>query len=377
MANLRAGLLNINGAQHRQRRRLMSPAFHVTQVATYRDAMVAITQNTLDAWRFGERRDVEHEMRRLVHRIAMKTVLSLEDPQDAEALSKLIEQLLSAASGAMLFPFDLPGTSFRRMLRTAEQIVAFLVATIGQKRTTPAEEQDILAAMVATRDENGIALSNAELVAEAYSILCHETSASAMTWILLLLAQHPRVQADLLDELNGLLHGDAPTIEQLERLPMLEWVIKESLRLLPPAPFGSRYNTEPCQFGSWEIPKDAVLFFSQYITHRLPEIYSHPNQFLPERWEGFKPTPYEYFPFGAGAHNCIGGTFAMVEIKIVLAMLLQRYRLRVAPGTRIDRCFRMSLTPRHGLPMIIATQDRQFAKSEVRGNIHEMIDFNS
>jgi len=377
VVNLRSGLLNLNGPQHKQHRQLMSPAFHRKQVETYRDDMVALTEKALAGWSVGAVRDMEQEMRRLVHSIAMKTVLNLENPEDVDVLTNLIARLFSAVPLAMLFPFDLPGTGYRRLLRTSEKISEFLQQMIDEKRAHPLQHQDILAMLIAERSDDGIAMTDAELIAEGYNVLCHEGSASALTWTLFLLAQHPEVQADLLDELEDVLSVDPPTVEQLAQLPLLERVIKESMRLLPPVPFGRRFAVEPCQFGPYELRKGTPVFFSHYITHRMPQIYEQPQRFLPSRWEHLKPTQYEYLPFGAGTHNCVGGAFAMMEMKIVLAMTIQRFRLSVVPNTRIDRCFRFSLKPLHGLPMRILDQDRQFAWSPVGGNISEMVELPS
>jgi cytochrome P450 len=108
----------------------------------------------------------------------------------------------------------------------------------------------------------------------------------------------------------------------------------------------------------------------------MPELYPEPERFLPDRWATISPSVYEYIPFGAGPHMCLGATFAMIEIKIVLALILQRYRLAVRPGARIDRHVKITMSPKYGMPMIVAPQDRQFAKSKagVRGNIHEMVE---
>jgi cytochrome P450 len=234
----------------------------------------------------------------------------------------------------------------------------------------------MLSMLINARDEDGQGLTETELISEAFNILDQDTTASGLIFTILLLAQHPEVSADLLDELQGVLHGEAPTIEHLEKLPLLERVIKESMRLLPPAPFTRRFTAQPCQFGPYQLGKGVPIFFSQYITQRLPEIYSEPKRFKPERWESLKPSLYEYFPFGAGAHYCLGAGFAMQNMKLVLAILLQRYKLSVVPGTRIDRTIRLKLLLiKQGLPMKISLQDRQFSRSSIRGTITEMVDF--
>jgi len=128
------------------------------------------------------------------------------------------------------------------------------------------------------------------------------------------------------------------------------------------------------EIGLYQLPKDTIITVSQYITHRLPQLYPQPQAFKPERWETIDPTPYEYFPFGAGPRMCIGATFAMMEAKIVLAMLLQRYRLAVVPGARIDHQIRITLAPKNGLPVTIARRSTQAKPAPVRGNIHAMVD---
>lgn len=376
MANLRSGLLGLDGEEHRRHRRLMTPAFHQKQVESYRDNIVEMTRRMLAGWTAGEVRDVEADMRRLVHRVAMQAVLSLSDEGALDSLDSLIEELLSAAPRAMLFPFDLPGSSHRRMLRAADRIEDFLKSLVEGRQSDAAEARDILSMMMNARHEGGAGFKSTELVAEAYNVLCHETSASALVWTLFLLAQHPEEYDALREELRGALRGDAPSLEQLGRLPLLERVVKESMRLLPAAPFGTRFSTQACRLGPYELPKGAAVTFSQYVTHRLPELYPQPHRFLPLRWERYKPALYEYFPFGAGVHNCIGGAFAMLEMKLVLALVLQSFTLKVVPHARVDRAYRLSLRPRRGLPMQISPPDRRPSRSPVSGDINQMVELN-
>ena len=376
MMNLRSGLLSLDDQEHRHHRRLINPAFHARRVEGYAVVISDMTDRMLSAWLVGEIRDIESDLRRLTHRIAMKVVLSLEDERELVELNDLIEELLAVTPRAMMFPLDLPGSSYRRMMAAADRITAFLQLLVERKRGDSAAYQDVLTMLMNARDETGMGFKSAELIAEAYNVLCHETSASSLVWTLFLLAQHPRIYGDLLDELEGEMGGAVPDIESLSRMPLLERVIKESLRLIPTAPFGTRFSTQACQFGPVELPAGAAVTFSQYITHRLPEIYPEPLRFLPRRWEGQKPGPYEYFPFGTGVHNCVGASFAMLEMKIVLAMTLQRYSISVAPNVRIDRAFRLSLRPRNGLPILVSRRGRPLSKTPVSGNIHETVDLN-
>jgi cytochrome P450 len=378
LRTLRSGLLNMNGEHHKRQRRLMLPAFHKKHVESYRDDMVALTQGTLDRWFVGQPLDIAAEMQQLTMTIGTKTLFGLHVTPRAASTGSLIQQVvdLLIAPSVHLLPFNLPGTAYRKLCRVAEQLQAAVAEMIAQKRAQGCEHSDVLSMLIQARDEDGSAMTDIELVAQAYTLFVagHETSSNALNWTLFLLSQHPRILNDLRDELAGVLRGAPPTIEQLGQLPLLERVIKESMRLLPPASYGSRVSTAPFQLSSYNLPKDAMIVFSQYITHHLPELYPEPECFLPQRWERITPSLYEYLPFGAGARMCIGATFAMMEIKIVLAMLLQQYGLMLAPQARIDRSLKVTLAPQHGMPMITLPADRPVPFVAARGNIHEMVD---
>jgi cytochrome P450 len=202
----------------------------------------------------------------------------------------------------------------------------------------------------------------------------HETTANGLTWTLFLLDQHPEVMADVLDELTGELCGEAPSVEQLGKLPLLERVINESLRLLPPITWASRAATASFNLGPYSMPAGTTVIVSHYMTHRLPELYSDPDKFLPDRWLTINPGTYEYIPFSAGPRMCVGAHFAMMEMKTVLAILLQRYRLATLPGAKIDRKITFTMKPKNGLPMIVNEQDRCFTCMPVLGDVREMVE---
>jgi Cytochrome P450 len=127
--------------------------------------------------------------------------------------------------------------------------------------------------------------------------------------------------------------------------------------------------------GPFDVPQETRVVASHYLTHHLPDLYPEPERFRPERWRDINPTQYEYLPFNAGPRICIGAAFAPQVLKILLAMILQRFRFTVVPGTRIYRIVAISMNPCHGLPMIIAKKDRKYSVSEVRGQIREMVNF--
>jgi cytochrome P450 len=385
LSRLTHNLLSMNGDVHRRQRRLVLPAFHKKRVEGYRDEMVAIAERELAGWRVGQRRDIAREMQRLTLCIASGTLFGVDASAEAGSVGSVIHSWMGLleSGGVFLLPKDLPGTPMRRLLRTSDRLEARIQAIIDHKRAsgdagdaaTGGMGRDVLAMLIEARDESGAAMTDAELIGQTSVLFVagHETSSNALTWTLFLLSQHPRILADLVDELHGALHGAAPTVEQLGRLPLLDRVLKESLRLLPPAPFQMRYGTAPFQLGPHMAPAGATVTLSAYMTHRLPEIYLQPLSFDPARWETLDPTVYEYMPFGAGPHMCIGSTFAIMEVKLVLAMIVQRFRLQLAPGARIDRRVTITMSPRHGMPMAIVPNDRAVKPGGVRGNIHQMV----
>lgn len=377
------GLLQMNGEQHKQQRRLMMPAFHRKRIELYRDDMITLTETMLEQWWPGRQIDLSHEMQQLTLRVASKTLFGLDTSDRSVEMGHLIKRWLDTpffAPEVIFFPFDVPGAPFRRAVRIAEQLSAELLHMIQCKRAmlhqSLDEQYDVLTMLIQARDEDGGMLTDQELLGQATTLLIagHETTANTLTWCLLLLAQHPHVLAELLDEITGVLGGAAPSVEQLNALPLLEGVIKESLRLLPTVALGTRMSTAPFQIGRYHLPKGAFVSFSQHLTHRLPDLYPEPLKFKPERWAAIDPSPYEYIPFGGGPRMCIGAVFAMMQLKIVLAMLLQRYKLGIAPGTRVDWQLGMTLGPKGALPMTVMAHSHRFSKSPILGTIHEMVD---
>ena len=255
-----------------------------------------------------------------------------------------------------LLPRDWPGLPFRRFLRLSEAMETELRAVI-QRKQARGEPPDRCACYVAGAvhrpegrpadpADRPITLSEPQLLGHLATLFSsgHQTTASALAWTLFLLAQHPRVLADLQDELEGVLHGDAPTVAQLRDLPLLDRVINESLRLFPPGMWMLRTSTGPFTLGPYDFPADTRIVFSPAVTHRRPtsiptRTASGPNG------GALDPTPYEYLPFGAGSRRCLGATFAMMELRLVVPADRPTLPPPARDGTRVDRTGRCSRSP--------------------------------
>ncbi|NJO85202.1 MAG: cytochrome P450 [Blastochloris sp.] len=375
---LTGGFFTIGGDQYRPIRRLLLPAFHKQRVESYLSTMVAYTNLMLERWNPGETRDMCKEMQLLTLYIANKALFGLNASDETDNLGLLLQRWLNlAVSPATLVRWNQPFTPYGQLIRHADRVVTTIRALIARQRAAGARGDDMLSMLIQTVDEGGQQLTDDELVSNAGGLFIagHETSSHALSWTLLLLALHPHILADLVDELSAVLGGGAPTIAHLDRLPLLDCVIKESMRLLPPASMLGRIAMQETELEGFAIPEGTEIIYSPYITHRIPSIFERPLAFNPERWQTIKPSPYAYLPFSAGPRMCLGAAFATLELKVILALLLQRYRVELPDGAVINRRLVMMLSPTPELPMRIHPQDRQFARRQpaVRGKIRTMV----
>jgi cytochrome P450 len=380
LSRLFAGLTQINGARHTQQRQLMMPAFQKKRMEDYYGDIVAVTKQRLAGWRVGQQRDLFQEMRELTLSIAVKVFVGLDPNQGGDAMCQLLERWVSQvfSLSAMALPFNLPGLSYHRLTVLSEELEDLLRSLIERKRASGSGQNDVLSTLMQAHDEDDNRLTDEELIGQTNFLFMagHATTASALTWTLFLLAQHPHIMNDVLDECEGKLHGGAPTIEQLDELPLLESVIKEGMRLLPPVLWWGRISTAPFNIGPYELPCGTRMIHSAYITHRIADLYPEPDKFLPERWRTARPGPYEYVPFSAGPRGCLGAAFAMMEIKVVLASILQRYRVTLPPGSKIDFGGMMLSAPKSGMPIQLNLPGRSLHRNIVRGNILSMVNLN-
>ncbi len=386
---VRYGLIRMNGPKHRRQRELLMPLFQKPAVEAYSPDIGALVGHMLDEWPTDGVLDVNDEVHKLSLRVSARILFGREDPSRADGLGNMIRRWMHLGYEAWKFPVNLPGTPYYKLMRHAARMERAILEMVEEKRADSATRADVLSILIRAHSATHAAFSDIDLKRyEEYGQLTDmdlvgqstvlfaasfETNATALTWTLFLLAQHPQVMHDLLDELQSVLAGRAPTPAEYDRLPLLDAVIKESMRIIPVVPITTRVATAPARVGSLELSKGDRVYLSHYITHHLPAIYRDPERFRPERWFEIRPGPYEYIPLSAGPRMCIGYWFAMVTLKTALAMILQRFRLSVVPGARIDRKNQVTMVPKRGMPMSIHLQDRRFEAAPVRGNVHDMV----
>jgi cytochrome P450 len=361
------GLLNSEGELWRRQRRLAQPAFHKRRVSTYGETMVSHAERMLATWRDGEVRDVHQEMRRLTLGIVAEVLFGVNKDK-ADEVREILEWLdkhanrLEEQGSAMVVRFllgNFPTPANLRFRKGIGRLDEVIYAVIRERRENGEDTGDLLSMLLSFRDEEGGGMSDKQLRDEVLTLLLagHETTALALSWTWYLLSLHPRVEARLREELHEVLEDRAPTAEDLPRLPYAEMVIKEAMRLYPPAWGVSREAIEECEIGGYRVPAGTQLLIVLWAMHRDPRYFRDPETFEPARWEGglAKRVPrYAYLPFGAGPRVCIGGSFALTEAILLLATIAKGFRLELVPEQRgVIPQPSTTLRPRGGMRMFL------------------------
>ncbi len=376
---LLAGLFNLNGPRHLAHRRVLWPTFQRLTALGYRNAVTAVAEEHLAGWRYGEVRDVSAEMLALVARLNGRLLLGVAADDLVRQLEAATEEWMALNTpltvGASL-SLDLPRSWYEQALACSERVESLTKQVLAVRQAAPAEGTDLLAQLLRAHAESPAQVTAAEVVGEAAHVFAasNQSTRSALTWSLFLLSQHPAVTAELYRELRSNLYGDAPTLEQIERLPLLERVIQEALRLFPPVAYYTRATAAPAELGGKRLRPGTTVVFSHYVTHHMPDIFPGPERFDPDRWHTATPSPYEYLPYGIGTRMCIGITYASLVLRVVLPLVVQRFRLTVAPDIRVDRRVTTILSPRHPLPVRIDRPGPPFVAVPVAGDVHEMVE---
>jgi cytochrome P450 len=355
------GLLTIDGETHREQRRLVQPAFHKKRVESYAGIMVQYTREMLASWREGEQIDVARVMQELTLRIVAKCLFNVDLAQQVNALgtsfSAMINNQVGLIEGLLRVHIDQPFTSYGRRMAAKRRVDAFIYDLIVQRRALIEDAGDILSMLMAAHDESHI-LSDTQLHDHILTFVAagHETTANWLTWTFFLLSQYPQVREKLLRELHTVLAGRTPTVDDLTDLPYTECVLNESLRLYPPAWSQGRRAIEAFDLDGVHFPAGTMVLLTQWVTHRLPDLWPAAEVFLPERWDPHseqKIVPWSYFPFGGGPRICIGMPFAQLEAKLLLATIFQQYIPMRMPGFDVEPSPLITLRPKNGLQVVL------------------------
>ena len=372
---LGASLLTTDGATHRRQRRLVQPAFHRKRVEGYAEIMTSQTSEMLSRWRIGNEMDIAAELRELTLRIIVKALFDLDLAEEGARLSQMFAVVVEAQPsgfGAMVpaalldLPF-MPGHARREAVRTtAAELDAFVYGLITRRRAEGGDRGDVLSMLLAARDEDGQPLSDVEVRDQTMTLIVagHETTFTALSWTLDLLSRQPDAYQRLRAEVAMVLRGSVVGPADLPRLPYLDAVIQESMRLRPPAWSINRIPFEPFDLDGYHFPAGTSLIVSPWILHHEPDLWGDAEAFRPERWLDGSTANLPrgaYFPFGLGPRMCIGMPLADMEMRLVLATILQRVTPVVVPGFRPIPRPRVTLRLANGLRVRLEpATDRMF-----------------
>lgn len=360
------GLLTSEGETHLRDRRMVQPAFHRERVAVYAETMVTEAERMASQWTDGATLDMAKEMMRLTLVVAGKTLFDASVEDDAQAVGEAMDELMHLFN-VINNPLSewllrLPLSPANR-LRAADSRLRTIVQRLIAERRAGVPGDDLLSMLLMARDVegDGRALSDAQILDEVLTLFLagHETTANALTWSWYLLSQNPAAAARLHQEVDEVLKGRLPTVEDVPALSFTRAVFNEALRLYPPAWVIGREAVSEVKIGGVTIPAGASVLASPWIIHRDPRFYRQPEQFNPERWQpelAADRHKLAFFPFGSGSRKCIGESFAWMEGVLVLATLAQRWRLRLDPNQRIALQPSVTLRPRYGMQMTVASR---------------------
>ena len=370
------GLLTSEGDFHKKQRKLAQPVFHRQRIQSYAETMVAYTNQVVGNWRDGESRQICDEMMSLTMFIVAKTLFDADMDDmagEVETIGQAIEDLQAISNAEyrtfIILPEWVPTRNNRLRKKGRAVMYGIIDRLIAERRATAvngriADTGDLLSMLLLAQDEDGRTMTDNQVRDELVTLFAagHETTSNALAWSWYLLSQHPDVEARLHREVDEVLNGRLPTLQDLPQLPYTEMVLKESMRLYPPAwTLNTRQAVEDTAVGDYLIPKDRLIFVSPYVMHRRPEFFPDPERFDPERFTpgNEKELPrYAYVPFGAGPRVCIGNSFAMMEAHLILATIAQRFRLELDPAQEIELNPLITLSPKYGLKMRVIKREK-------------------
>ena len=357
------GLLTSEGEFWLRQRRIAQPAFHRQRIATFADTMTAAATALVDRWEQDgvDTVNVTADMSRLTLRIVGETLLSADVSGCADTVGTALSVALRHANQGLTRLVTIPpwiptpgNRELRAALATLNRVVYDVIAA---RRGGDTDANDLLSLLMDARDdETGEGMTDAQLRDEVMTIFLagHETTAVALGWAWDLIARHPDTRRRLQRELATVLDGRRPTFDDLPLLVYTAQIIKEAMRLYPPAWIISRCAIAADRIGGYDIPAGTFVFACPYVTHRLPSLWADPERFDPDRFDPAHDdrAPFTYFPFGGGPRQCIGNMFAMMEMTLIVATIAQRCQLDVLTSEPPKTTPAITLRPSRPIQMI-------------------------
>lgn len=365
------GLVTSEGDFWKKQRRMSQPVFRMEQIKRYTETMRDYTMEQIHAWNIGEL-DIHDELMKVTMRIAAKTLFGYDTQckqhsndvsYSMETVQKEYNKQLTSVLKRILSLIKLDSVSTRgdkrlqEAVKNLDQIIYEIIET--RRNQTGEIDNDLLSILMNVEDEeDGSRMTNQQLRDEVMTFFLagHETTANTLSWCFYLIGNNQEALARLQEELHEKVGANPITIDNLHKLTFMDQVLKEVMRLYPAVWLISRETMEETVLQGYTIPKHAEIAMSQWVMHRHPAYFHHPDSFIPERWENDleKKLPnYVYFPFGGGPRICIGNYFALTEAKIILGTILQHYHVQIKGKELVNVEPSITLRPKDGIKVQI------------------------
>ena len=377
LVNLNRGLHSMRGEQHARHQRLLMRVLSERGIEAQHGAVSAGLEAFARGWRYGQNIELLGEMRRLALQVSERLLFGTQYAESAE-LALLLQTYFQLRREAAS-PLNPAGETLRaELVALGTALDEALRRHVRWSRRQPADSSaGILTTLAGLAFDSGGRPAADELVAHGNVLFMssNEPVAVSLTWILLILSQLPNLRRALRRELAQSAPADAaPSAARLARLTLLDAVVNESLRLLTPNALMARVTTRPATLDGVRLPERCEVVLCPFLAHRDAERFPRPSEFLPSRWHGARPSPFEYFPFGAGGHACVGRQLGIYLIKAALAVLIPRYELVLAADQEIDWRIHIMLMPRNEpLMSVRAPGASAISGGRLRGPVGELI----
>jgi cytochrome P450 len=347
-----------DGADHRRRRNVVAPALRHRQVGEYVPIMAANADAVIDRWQPQQRIDIYAALRSAVRRSIAESLFGSRIAKHADFIGVQLQPLLALTERPPQVTqiqrwIGTPG--WRRAMAARTRIDDFVDSQVADARSHPRPDDHLLTTLIASRPEDGQPLTHNEIRDQVVSLIAagYETTSGALAWAIYALLNVPGAWDSAAAEVSRVLDSEPPTVQNIGALTYLNGVVQETLRLYSPGVISARKVKRDLQFDGHRIRAGRTLIFSAYVTHRIGDVWAEPEEFLPERWDPNsthyrRPAPYEFIPFSAGLHRCVGSVMATTEMTVMLARLVARTRLRL-PAQRIGARNFAALRPWPGL----------------------------
>ena len=358
------GLLTSEGDFHKRQSRLIQPAFHRNMIESYVPATTKCVTQLINGWEEGMKVDVKEEMTKMSIAIAGKTLFNSDIEQEAQEINQALDTATSLF-GRIPLPFSefllkIPLPSTLRFYKAKARLDKTIYRMIDEGRRRNTDKGDLLSLLLRSQDEKGEGegMSDQQVRDEAITLFltAFDTTSTALTWTWYLLSQNPEAEAELHEELDRVLNGRLPTVEDLAQLKYTRMVFGESMRIYPPSYVIPRQALEDFPIDKYIMPGGTIILMSPYLIHHDSRFRQDPEKFNPHAWDKHshgQNSKYEYFPFSRGPRSCIGEPFAWMQGILVLASVAQFWRIKLVPGHPVELLPLINLRSRYGMMMTL------------------------